>query len=322
MGNRVCETFGIEKPVIQGPMAWVSMAPLVAAVSNAGGLGVLGVGFAPPEFVIAQIEETRKLTDKPFAINTVMIPPLLDPTTQIIQDSKVPVVYADSLENLDENMCRKYFAVWHEAGAKIAVKTGTVQDSVTAVNAGADVVIPKGWEGGGHTSMETTMVLLPQVCDAVGIPVVASGGIADGRGMAAAVMLGAEGIEMGTAFINAEEAPVAPTVKEEVIRTGDYQTVVIGMCTGEPCRQIINPLSKRLQKIEAENVAEVAIPILKEAAASTLRIAMAEGDIENGAIMAGQIVPMIKDIRPAKEIIDSVLMGAKDIMGNMDKFVF
>lgn len=322
MANKICEILGIEKPIIQGPMAWVSTAPLVAAVSNAGGLGVLGVGFAPLDFVAQQIMETRKLTDKPFAVNTVMIPQLLDAVTQILVELKVPVVYADSLGALKEDECRKYFDIWHKAGAKIVVKTGTVADSQVCDRAGADVIVAKGWEGGGHTSVEATMVLVPLVVDAVKAPVVASGGIADGRGMAASIALGAQGIEMGTAFMVAEEAAIAPIVKEEMIKTGDMQTVVIGYSTGEPCRQIINPLAVKLMEIEAKNTAEVAIPILKEAAASSLRIAMMDGDIENGAIMAGQIVPMINEVKPVQAIMDSILEEAKQVIAKTQTFTF
>lgn len=322
MANKICEILGIEKPIIQGPMAWVSTAPLVAAVSNAGGLGVLGVGFAPLDIVAQQIVETRKLTDKPFAVNTMMIPQLLDAVTKILVDLRVPVVYADSLGALNEEECRKYFDVWHKAGAKIVVKIGTVADAQVCDRAGADVIVAKGWEGGGHTSMEATMVLVPLVVDAVKAPVVASGGIADGRGMAAAIALGARGIEMGTAFMVAAETTIAPIVKEEMVKTGDMQTVVIGYCTGEPCRQIINPLAVKLMEIEAKNTAEVAIPILKEAAASTLRIAMMDGDIENGAIMAGQIVPMIQKVKPAQAIMDDVLTEAKNVLDSMRAFTF
>lgn len=322
MSNKICNILGIEKPVIQGPMAWISTAELTAAVSNAGGLGVLGVGFAPLEFVSQQITETRKLTDRPFAVNTVMIPELLDAVTQILVEQKVPVIYADSLAAMKEDECRKYFDIWHKAGAKIVVKTGTVADSEIVDKAGADIIVAKGWEGGGHTSVEATMVLVPLVVDAVNVPVVASGGIADGRGMAAAIALGAQGIEMGTAFMVAEEAAIAPIVKSEMIKTQDMQTVVVGNCTGEPCRQIINSLAHELMKVERENVAEKATPILKEAAASSLKLAMVDGDIENGAIMAGQIVPMIKKVNPVLEIMDTVLADAKLVIKKNLQFEF
>ena len=293
MRSRLCSMLNIEKPIIQGPMAWVSTASLAAAVSNAGGLGVLGVGFAPREIADSQIRETRKLTDKPFAINTVMVPELVENTSQFLTDFKLPVVYADSPGSLEVEFCRKYFNIWHEAGAKILVKVSTVTEAKVAETAGADAIIAKGWEGGGHTSVEATMVLVPMVADAVKIPVIAAGGIADGRGMAAVIALGAEGIEMGTAFMVAAETMIAPSVKEEMLKTDDMQTVVIGHYTGQPCRQIMNPLADRLMEIERTLTAEEATPILKETAASSLKLAMVEGDIENGAIMVGQVVPML-----------------------------
>lgn len=208
--NRVCQVLGITKPVIQGPMAWISTAPLVAAVSNAGGLGVLGVGFAPEPFIREQIAATRALTDKPFAMNVIMIPPNLEHVTKIVVEEKPPVMYADTIAGLDPMLCKKYFAIWHEAGCKIVVKASFIADARIAAEAGADVMIVKGWEGGGHVTFEATTVLVPQAVDLLDIPVVASGGIADGRGIAAGIAMGAEGFEMGTAFMAATETTVHP----------------------------------------------------------------------------------------------------------------
>ena len=322
MRSKLCSMLNIEKPIIQGPMAWVSTASLAAAVSNAGGLGVLGVGFAPREIADSQIMETQKLTDKPFAINTVMIPEVVENTSHILADFKLPVVYADSPGTLEVEFCSIYFKSWHEAGAKILVKVSTVAEAKVSEAAGADAIIAKGWEGGGHTSVEATMVLVPLVADEVKIPVIAAGGIADGRGMAAAIALGAEGIEMGTAFMVATETMIAPSVKEEMLKTDDMQTVVIGHYTGQPCRQIMNPLADRLMEIERSLTTEEATPILKEAAASSLKLAMVDGDIENGAVMVGQVVPMLKEIRSAQEIMDSVLKEAKKIIANIHMFDF
>ncbi len=322
MSNRVCEILSIEKPIIQGPMAWISTAPLVAAVSNAGGLGVLGVGFAPLGFVRSQIEETRKLTDKPFAINTIMIPENLDHTTEIIKEMVPPVVYADTLARLDEELSRKYFDIWHSAGCKIVVKASFISDAVIAEKAGADVVIVKGWEGGGHLSYEATTVLVPQAADILHVPVVASGGIADGRGMAAAIALGAEAIEMGTVFMAASETIIHPNVKEAVVNAEDMSTVITGYSTGEPCRQIKNKLSDELTTIEDNNTKEVAALKLKDAAESSLKKAMMEGDMVNGAVMAGQIVPLIKELKPSSEIINEVLEQAKKCIAKIQNFNF
>lgn len=322
MKNRVCEVLGIDKPIIQGPMAWISTATLVAAVSNAGGLGVLGVGFAPDEFLISQVEETKKLTNKPFAINTVMIPENLDRLTKLIESLKPPVVYADTLLGLDLDLCNKYFVQWHSFGCKIIVKASDIQDAMIAEKGGADIVIVKGWEGGGHTSYEATTVLVPQAANLLSIPVVAAGGIADGRGMAAAIALGAEGIEMGTIFMAASEVAVHPNVKQSLIQAGDMSTVITGMSTGEPCRQIKNALSDEMEQIEANNTKKEAAIQLRTVAESSLKRAMMEGDMERGAVMAGQIVPLVKKVMPAGEIIDNTLNGAKECLNEITKFEF
>ncbi len=320
--NRVCKILNIEKPIIQGPMAWISTAPLVAAVSNAGGLGVLGVGFAPKEFVIDQINETRTLTDKPFGINTVIIPENLDSLTEIISEMKPPVVYADTLAGLDFDLCKKYFDKWHDAGCKVIVKASFISDAVVADKAGADLVIVKGWEGGGHTSFEATTVLVPQAADQLNCPVIASGGIADGRGMAAAIALGAEGIEMGTVFMAASEVTVHPNVKDAVVAAGDMSTVITGYCTDEPCRQIANALSDKMSAIENNHTKAEAADLFRGAAESSLKRAMMEGDMENGAVMAGQIVPLVKEIRPVAAIVDSVLSEAKNVLKKCAEFEF
>jgi len=320
--NRVCEILGIKKPLIQGPMAWISTAPLVAAVSNAGGLGVLGVGFAPEGFIREQIALTRQMTDKPFGMNCIMIPDNLEHVTSIIVSERPPVVYADTIDGLDSALCKKYFDIWHDAGCKVIVKASHIADAVIAESAGADVMIVKGWEGGGHVTFESTMVLVPQAAVLMKVPVVASGGIADGRGIAAAIALGAEGFEMGTAFMASSEVTVHPNVKAAVIGAGDMSTVITGYSTDEPCRQIRNKLAGELIAIEAENTKAAAAELLRPVAESSLRKAMMEGDMEDGAVMAGQITALVKEERPVAEIIDSALVQAKEILKNINQFVF
>lgn len=320
--NRVCEILGIEKPVIQGPMAWISTAPLVAAVSNAGGLGVLGVGFAPEPFIREQIAATRQLTDKPFGMNAIMIPENLGHVTKIVVEEKPPVMYADTIAGLDPELCRKYFKIWHDAGCKIVVKASFIADAKIAAEAGADVMIVKGWEGGGHVTFEATTVLVPQAVDLLDLPVVASGGIADGRGVAAGIAMGAEGFEMGTAFMAASETTVHPNVKKEVLAADDMSTVITGYCTDEPCRQIKNKLADEMIDIENNNTKEKAAELLRPVAESSLRKAMAEGDMVNGAVMAGQIVPLVKEEKPAAQIIDDAIAGAKEILSHMAEFEF
>ncbi|MCU6760898.1 Nitronate monooxygenase [uncultured Roseburia sp.] len=320
--NRVCEVLNIEKPVIQGPMAWISTAPLVAAVSNAGGLGILGVGFAPEPFIRDQIVQTRKLTDKPFGMNTIMIPDNLEHITTIILDEKPPVVYADTIAGLDMKLCKKYFDLWHSVGCKVVVKASFIEDAVIAEKAGADVMIVKGWEGGGHVTFEATTVLVPQAADLMKIPVIASGGLADGRGMAAAIALGAEGFEMGTAFMAAVETTVHPNVKKAVIEAGDMSTVITGYCTDEPCRQIKNKLADEMIAVEANNTKAEAAKKLRPIAESSLKKAMAEGDMIDGAVMAGQITALVKKERTSAAIIDEALAEAKEILAHINEFQF
>lgn len=320
MSNRICDTLGIEKPIICGPMAWVTTAPLVAAVSNAGGIGILGVGFAPMEFAMSQIEETKKLTAKPYGVNVVMIPEILDHVTQMVQNAHVPVVYADSLEAVNGVVAEKYFRLWHEADAKIIVKIGDVASAIAYEKAGADVIVAKGWEGGGHVSFEATIVLTPLVKEAVSIPVVASGGIADGRGMAAAFALGAEGIEMGTAFMVASEGTIHENAKQAVVDAKDMQNVVTGYSTGSPCRQIKNALSDRLEKLEADHPYEEVKEECIQQANNSLKIAMMEGETkERGAVMASQAAPLVHEIKPAEKIIDDTITQCKEILQNIHK---
>jgi enoyl-[acyl-carrier protein] reductase II len=319
--NRLCKVLGIEKPIIQGPMAWISTAPLVAAVSENGGLGVLGVGFASLEFIEQQIKATKSMTSKPFGINVVMMSEMLDQVSAIVLKEKVPVVTAVSLKDFDLEMCNKYFSLWHDAGMKVVAKTRMIREALTAEKAGADVIIVKGWEGGGHVTPEATLCLVPQAADCISVPLVASGGIADGRGMAAAIALGADGIEMGTVFMCAKETDIHPNVKEVMIGAGDMETVITGSATDAPCRQLKNKLSDDILEIEANNIKKVAAEKLLEIAASSLKKAMMEGDVyEKGAVMAGQIVPLITEIKSAEEIMDDVLRVYHETVTRMVKF--
>lgn len=316
--NRVCEIFGIEKPIIQGAMAWASTAPLVAAVSQAGGLGVLGVGFAPAEFIEAQIRETRALTSKPYAINVfIEKEEVLAQVTKVAVEGKVPVIYADTIIGLDPVLTEKYVRIWHEAGMKVVIKASILDDAIVADRAGADAVIVKGWEAGGHVTYESTMALAPLAAERCSCPVIAGGGIIDGRGIVAAMALGAEGFEMGSAFLMSEECAVHPNVKKAVQEAGDMSTVVTGACTDEPCRQIKNPLSDKLCAIEADHPKAQAAEMVRELASSSLRLAMAEGDMVDGAVMVGQCASRLNRVRPAAEIIDSALAEARAIIATL-----
>ena len=320
MKNKICEIFGIEKPIIQGAMAWAATAPLVAAVSNAGGLGVLGVGFAPPEFVEMQIRKTKELTDKPFAINVfIEQEEVLSRVTKVAIAEKAPVIYADTIVGLDPALTEKYIKIWHDNGMKVVVKASILNDAVIADKAGADAVIMKGWEAGGHVTYETTMTIVPLAVETLSCPVIAGGGIIDGKGIVAAMALGAEGFEMGSAFLMTEECDVHPNVKEAIIKSGDMETVVTGACTGEPCRQIVNPLSEKLCRIEDENPKAVAADLIREMAASSLKLAMAKGDMVDGAVMVGQCASRLNKIKKAKEVIDDAMTEAQAILDSFGK---
>ncbi len=314
MKNRVCEALGIKYPIIQGAMAWTSLPSLVIAVSEAGGLGVLGSGFVPAEILREQIREVKKGTDKPFAANIFMMPALLESNGPVLAEEKIPVVYVDILANLDMNLAKKWFNYWHDAGCKIVFKASFISDAVAAQEAGADVIIVKGWEGGGHVTDETTMVLVPQAAEVIHKPLVASGGICDGRGMAAGIVLGADGIEMGSAFMLAEECDIKDVAKEQIINCQDMGTDIVGMCTGEPCRQVRNELSRRLNEIEATHIRKEAVELFKKESEGSLRKGVRDGDVVNGAVMIGQIVPLLKEIRTTKEIILSTVNECSEIL--------
>lgn len=314
MGNRVCEALGIKYPVIQGAMAWCSNYELVSAVSNAGGLGTLGVGFAPPEIIREQIRKSKENTDKPFAANIFMIPALLEVNHPIFLEEKPPVVYVDILANLDVEKAKKVFGEWHDAGIKVLFKASFISDAVKAQEAGADVIIIKGWEGGGHVTDESTMVLVPQAAELIDVPLVASGGICDGRGMAAGIILGAQGCEMGSAFLLAEENNIHPDFKQKIIETGDMGTTITGLSTGEPSRMITNALSKMIIETEAMNLRKNGAALVANMSAGSLRRGATTGNVEEGAVMIGQIVPLLREIRTAKEIIESTVNECEAIL--------
>lgn len=320
--NRVCEILGISKPIIQGPMAWTSMAPLAAAVSNAGGLGVLGVGFAPNEVIREQVEQMRKLTDRPFGMNTIMIPENLEHITNLIGEIKPPVMYADTIAGLNPDLCRKYFDIWHSFGCKVVVKASFIDDAKIAAEAGCDIMIVKGWEGGGHVTFEATTVLVPQAVELLDIPVIASGGIADGRGYAAAIAMGAEGIEMGTAFLSCPETPIHENAKKAVLDAKDMSSVITGYCTGEPCRQLKNRLSDEMTEVEANNTKDAAAEKLIPIAQSSLLNGMQKGDMENGAVMVGQVVALCNEEKTVEQVIDGTIAQAKEILAHINEYQF
>ena len=305
MANRVCTTLGIQYPVIQGAMAWTSMAPLVAAVSKAGGLGVLGSGFMPKEVILEQVAAVRSMTDKPFAANLFLDPgPQLEVGVQAILEGKVPVVYIDSLNLLKYDFTKEYYDRFHAAGCKVVAKINYLEDALVAERAGADVIITKGMEGGGHCTKVSARVLLAEVTEHItSVPIVASGGIATPRQAAACTVLGAEGVEMGTAFMASEECPVHPNVKNAIVKATDRDIVACGQSTGEPSWQIRNALAEKLLNIEQEYPWTQAADLIRKASEGSLRIASLEGEVEeHGAVMGGQVAGLIHQIRPVSQL--------------------
>lgn len=306
MANRVCTALGIQYPVIQGAMAWTSMAPLVAAVSKAGGLGVLGSGFMPKEVILEQVAAVRSMTDKPFAANLFLDPgPQLEVGVQAILEGKAPVVYIDSLNLLKYDFTKEYYDRFHAAGCKVVAKINYLEDALVAERAGADVIITKGMEGGGHCTKVSARVLLAEVTEHItSVPIVASGGIATPRQAAACTVLGAEGVEMGTAFMASEECPVHPNVKNAIVEATDRDIVACGQSTGEPSWQIRNALAEKLLNIEQEYPWTQAADLIRKASEGSLRIASLEGEVEeHGAVMGGQVAGLIHQIRPVSQLV-------------------
>ncbi len=315
MKTRVTELFGIEYPIFQGGMAWVAESTLAAAVSNAGGLGIIAGGSAPAEVIREQIRRCKTLTDKPFGVNIMLMSPNAPDLAKIVIEEKVAVVTTGA------GNPGKYIEDWKAAGIKVVPVVPSVALAKRMERAGADAVIAEGMESGGHIGQETTMCLLPQVVDAVSIPVLGAGGIADGRGVAAAMMLGAEGVQCGTVFLASPECQIHENYKEMVLKAKDTDSAITGgICVGgSPCRQVKNKYTRRV--VEAERAGKPFAEI-EELTIGSLRRAVQEGDTENGSFMCGQIGGMVNEIRPCAEIIRSMFDGAKDLLKNKYKSLY
>ena len=305
MKTRVTELLGIEYPIIQGGMAWVAEYHLAAAVSNAGGLGIIGAASAPAEIVRQQIIECKKLTDKPFGVNVMLMNDNADEVAKIVIEEGVKAVTTGA------GNPSKYIGAWKEAGVKVMPVVASVAMAKMMERAGADCVVAEGMESGGHIGSITTMCLLPQVVDAVSIPVIGAGGIADGRGFAAAKMLGAEAVQMGTAFLVAKENIVHENFRNKVIGAKDIDSVITGTSTGHPVRSIRNRMTKEYLKLESEGVE---LMELEKLTLGSLRRAVIEGDDKTGTLMAGQIAGLIKEEKTCKEIIDSIMKEATGLL--------
>ncbi|MCT4606380.1 MAG: enoyl-[acyl-carrier-protein] reductase FabK [Marinisporobacter sp.] len=298
MNWKLCELLKIKYPIIQGAMAWISTAELAAAVSNAGGLGIIAGGNAPAEIIKKEIEKIKKLTDQPYGINVMLLSPYVDEIMELVISEKVPVITTGA------GNPGKYMKELKKIGTKVIPVVPSVALAKRIEKAGADAVIVEGTEAGGHIGELTTIALVPQVVDAVNIPVVAAGGIADGRGMLAAFCLGAEGVQIGTRFVCSTECTVHEKYKEKILKAKDRDTVVTGRNTGHPVRIIKNKLSKEFERLEKTGAS---IEKIEKLGAGKLRIAAVNGDIENGSIMSGQIAGLIKDIKSCKEIIEEMM---------------
>ncbi len=306
MKTRVTDMLGIEYPIIQGGMAWVAEYHLAAAVSQAGGLGILGAGGAPADFVREQIHKVRETTQKPFGVNLMLMNPEADDIARVIAQEGVKVVTTGA------GNPGKYLAMWKEAGVKVIPVVASVAMARMMERAGADAVVAEGTESGGHIGSATTMTLVPQVADAVHIPVIAAGGIGDGRGLAAAFMLGAEAVQMGTRFIVAKESTVHENYKQKVIAAKDIDSEVTGMSHGHPVRQLRNQMTREYLKREKEGAS---FEELEQLTLGALRKAVVEGDAVNGTLMAGQIAGLVHKEQTCEEMIREIMEQAQALLG-------
>lgn len=302
--NEICDLLNIKYPVIQGGMAWIADASLAAAVSEAGGLGII-TGTAPIEWIRNEIKKIRELTDKPFGVNVMLMTPHAEEVAKLVCEEKVPVVTTGA------GSPGKFMTMWKENDVKVIPVVASVALAKRMEKLGADAIIAEGMESGGHIGSLTTMTLVPQVCDAVDIPVIAAGGIGDGRGMAASFMLGAKGVQMGTRFLLAKECSVHENYKAKVIKAKDIDTVVTGGSLGHPVRLIKNKLSREYIKLENEvHDAEE----LEKMGQGALRKAVVEGDVDYGNVMAGQICGMLKTEETTSEIIKKLIEECNNLL--------
>ncbi len=305
MKTEITELLGIEEPIIQGGMAWVAEYHLAAAVSEAGGFGIIGAASAPPEVVREQIHKVRELTDKPFGVNVMLMSPGAAEVAKVAAEEKVKAVTTGA------GNPAAYMEMWKEAGIRVIPVVASVAMARMMEKAGADAVVAEGTESGGHIGSATTMTLVPQVADAVKIPVIAAGGIGDGRGFAAALMLGAKAVQMGTRFIVAKESIVHANYKERVIKAKDIDSEVTGRSTGHPIRVLRNKMTREYLRMEAEGVGLEELEMLT---LGSLRKAVMEGDVVNGSLMAGQIAGMVKKEQTCREIIEEIMAEAEKLL--------
>lgn len=305
MKTKVTELLQIEYPIIQGGMAWVAEHHLAAAVSEAGGFGLIGAASVPPEIVREEIRKAKELTDKPFGVNIMLLNPNADEVAKIVVEEGIQAVTTGA------GNPEKYMPMWKEAGVKVIPVVASVAMAKRMERYGADAVVAEGMEAGGHIGNQTTMALIPQIVDAVNIPVIAAGGIGDGRGVAASFMLGAEGVQMGTRFVVADESIVHDNYKDRIVKAKDIDSVVTGQSTGHPVRCLRNQMTKEYIKKEQEGVP---FEELERMTLGSLRKAVMDGDILNGTVMAGQIAGLVSKRQSCKEILQEIMTEAEKLL--------
>ncbi len=309
MQTRITKLLEIEYPIIQGGMAWVAEHHLAAAVSEAGGLGIIGAASAPAEVVREEIRKAKKLTDKPIGVNIMLMNPNAPEVARVVLEEGVKVVTTGA------GNPAKFIKDFKESGVKVIPVVASVAMAKMMERCGADAVVAKGSESGGHIGSATTMCLVPQVADAVQIPVIAAGGIGDGRGFAAAFMLGAEAVQMGTRFVVAEESIVHKNYKEKIVKAKDIDSEVTGRSTGHPVRQIRNQMSREYLRLEKEGAG---LEELEQLTLGSLRRAVMDGDVVNGTLMAGQIAGLVKREQTCKEMIEEIMQEAEALLGRKE----
>ena len=308
--SKLCSILNIKYPIIQGGMAWVATAELAAAVSNAGGLGLIGAGHMPPDILRAEIQKAKTLTNQVFGVNIMLMSPFVKEVMQVVVDEKVAVITTGA-GNPGE-----YIPALKEIGTKIIPVVASVALAKRLERIGVDAIIAEGQESGGHIGEISTMSLIPQIVDAVSIPVIAAGGIADSRGFVAALALGAQGVQIGTRFVASKECIVHENYKTAVLKAKDRSTVVTGIATGHPVRVITNKFTRDYEAMEKKGASPEELEAM---GAGTLRIAAREGDVDNGSVMIGQIAGMIKDIKTVDEIIQDIVNGIPAVLRGIEE---
>lgn len=308
----LCEMLGIRYPIFQGGMAWIADGKLAAAVSNGGGLGIIGAGNAPAAYVKEQIDICRSLTDRPFGVNLMLQSPFADEVAQVITEAKIAVVTTGA------GNPTKYMESWKAAGIRVIPVVASVAMAKMMTRMGASALIAEGGESGGHIGETTTLVLVPQVCDATDLPVLAAGGIADGRGIAAAFMMGACGVQVGTRFLSATECSIHPNYKDKILKANDLSTVVTGRRLGHAVRSLKTTFAREYQKAEYSQISD---SDLEAMGVGKLRLAVQEGDLKQGCFLAGQICGMVNREQDAADIISEMFEQAENVLRGAEQWV-